>query len=66
MRLSEEPDGLRFEVADDGAGFDVAAHPRGTGLTDMSDRLGALGGRLTVSSSPGGGTQVGGSVPLTR
>jgi signal transduction histidine kinase len=66
IRLWEEPDGLRFEVADDGAGFDVAAHPAGAGLTNMSDRLGALGGRLSVSSRPGGGTQVGGSVPLGR
>jgi len=33
-------------------------------LTNMSDRLGAVGGRLTVESEPGSGTRVRGEVPL--
>ena len=55
---------LRFTVSDDGAGFDAARTPLGAGLRNMSDRLAALGGRLEVSSTPGGGTTVAGHLPL--
>ena len=63
IRLWQEKYGLLFEVSDDGAGFD-AATPRGAGLTNMCDRLSALGGRLTISSEPGRGTRVLGTIPL--
>jgi signal transduction histidine kinase len=63
-----ESDGhLTFEISDDGDGYDVERAPSsGSGLTNMSDRIGALGGTLTVQSTPGVGTTVRGSVPLTR
>jgi|GEM_PF-491107 len=54
---------LRFEVADDGAGFDPAA-TAGHGFENMRDRVGAFGGTVEVESSPGGGTRVRGSLPL--
>ena len=55
---------LRFEVADDGAGFDLAsAGIDGHGFVNMADRLGAIGGTLTVESAPGRGTTVGGTSP---
>ena len=60
-----ESDGLRFEVIDDGEGFDVEAHGEGAGLTNMRDRIEAVGGSLSVRSAPGGGTVVSGSVPST-
>jgi signal transduction histidine kinase len=66
VRLWEEQEGLHFEVADDGAGFNHRSEPRGSGLTNMNDRLGALGGRLTVVSTRGDGTRVAGAVPLRR
>ena len=47
---------LRFVVEDDGKGFDPATVRRGAGLTNMSDRIDAVGGSLTVSSTPGSGT----------
>jgi signal transduction histidine kinase len=53
---------LMFEVRDDGAGFDSAASP-GVGLTNMQDRLTAVGGQLTIRSSERG-TVVTGSVPV--
>ncbi len=56
-------DRLRFEVRDDGGGFDIAASPPGAGLVNMRDRLAALGGDLTVTSTPGTGTTVAGSLP---
>jgi putative ABC transport system ATP-binding protein len=55
---------LIFEVADDGAGFDVAQTARGAGLTNMRDRLAAVGGTMTVQSAIGTGTRVRGVVPL--
>ena len=39
---------LRFEVRDDGAGFTPSATKNGGGLTNMHDRVAALGGRLNV------------------
>jgi signal transduction histidine kinase len=54
---------LTFSIADDGQGFDAGAAGRGTGLQGMADRLDAVGGKLEVTSSPGSGTVVRGSVP---
>ena len=64
-RVWEDQGALRFEVSDDGAGFDPAAAPVGAGLAGMRDRVGALGGRLTVSAAAGRGTTVSGTIPLT-
>jgi signal transduction histidine kinase len=36
--IREDRNGVTFEVADDGAGFDQAAQPAGAGLTNMGDR----------------------------
>jgi signal transduction histidine kinase len=55
---------LRFEVTDDGAGFDTAQASPGTGLVNVSDRLGSVGGELRLRSAPGQGTTVSGSIPL--
>jgi len=57
---------LRFEVADDGVGFDPATVVRGTGLAGMTDRIEAIGGRLAITGAPGAGTRVGGSVRVPR
>jgi signal transduction histidine kinase len=54
---------LTFSVEDDGKGFDSAAAGASPGLQRMADRLAALGGALSVGSSPGGGTKVAGWVP---
>jgi signal transduction histidine kinase len=64
VRIWEEAGGLRFEVRDDGAGFDAVHDGAGAGVTNMSDRLGAVGGSLCVESEPGGGTRVVGAAPL--
>ena len=63
VRLRGQEDGLRFEVEDDGAGFDTAAVTRGAGLTNMVDRVDALGGGVDVTSAPGAGTCVSGNLP---
>jgi signal transduction histidine kinase len=56
---------LRFEVRDDGTGFDPERQAAGRGLTNMHDRLVAVGGSLVVESHPGRGTRVAGTIPLT-
>ena len=65
IRLDADDDGLTFDVTDDGHGFDVADRAGGTGLQGMRDRLDAIGGTLTVSSSPGAGTTVKGRIDAT-
>jgi signal transduction histidine kinase len=54
---------LTFEVIDNGKGFDAATVKRGAGLTNMTDRIDALGGTFEMSSTPGSGTRVRGSLP---
>jgi signal transduction histidine kinase len=55
---------LRFQVRDDGAGFDTEAIRPGHGLTNMRDRLEALAGRLSLTAELGRGTTVMGEIPL--
>ncbi|HEX9953039.1 MAG TPA: PAS domain S-box protein [Rubricoccaceae bacterium] len=54
-------------VEDDGAGFDVGSAsegaPGGFGLRSVRERLGLVGGRFELDSSPGRGTRVTLSVP---
>jgi signal transduction histidine kinase len=64
IRLSRDGGRLRFEVRDDGRGFDPQDMGYGTGLQGMADRLEALGGSVRVSSSPGEGTTVAGELPV--
>jgi len=65
VRVVAEPDNLRFEVVDDGVGFDAAAAGgAGHGFVNMADRLGAFGGCIEVDSAPGAGTRIRGWVPL--
>ena len=63
IRLSHANGELRFEVVDDGRGFDAAARGGGTGLQGMADRLDAVGGMLEVRSAPEAGTTISGVVP---
>jgi signal transduction histidine kinase len=60
-----DADTLFFQVNDNGPGFDENATPHGHGLVNMTDRLGAIGGRVQWSSQPGRGVEVSGSVPVT-
>jgi signal transduction histidine kinase len=66
VSLREDADRLLFEVADDGSGVDPARLSPGTGLTNMEDRLGAIGGSMRIESGPDGGTTVAGEVPLAH
>jgi signal transduction histidine kinase len=64
ISLSAADGALTFAVSDDGAGYDSARTPMGSGLRNMADRLTALGGRLEVRSAPAAGTTVTGQLPV--
>jgi signal transduction histidine kinase len=63
VHLDESGRQLEFAVTDDGAGFDGSG-AKGHGFDNMSDRLGAIGGTLKVTSALGQGTTIGGRIPL--
>ena len=67
--LRHKPGVASLEVSDDGRGFDVRrAEERrpGMGLFSMRERVALVNGRLTVTSSPGRGTRIVATVPLTN
>jgi signal transduction histidine kinase len=59
----QEHNGLSFEVHDDGVGCAADVIRSGHGFTTMTDRIGAIGGVLTVAASPGRGVHLYGHVP---
>jgi signal transduction histidine kinase len=54
---------LRFSVCDDGTGTPSGVISPGTGITNMRDRVTAVGGELEIDSAAGVGTTVRGWVP---
>jgi signal transduction histidine kinase len=65
IRVRDEEGMVSVVITDDGYGFDVKTSSRGAGMTNMEDRLDALGGSLRIDSSPGRGTIVRASVPIS-
>jgi signal transduction histidine kinase len=47
---------LNLSISDTGRGFDSAV--MGHGLTNMTDRLSAIGGQLVIEAAPGHGTRI--------
>jgi len=65
VRVWTEDGNLSFEVRDTGAGFDAGGNlASGAGFVNMSDRVGAIGGSVSVQSAPGKGTTVAGRIPV--
>lgn len=69
IEIALPPERITLAIADDGIGFDPAALARrggrgGWGMLTMRERAVALGGTLTIESSPGRGTRV--TVTLAR
>ena len=71
VKIGADHGTMWFEVQDDGLGFaaagavDVEPASLGHGFVNMQDRLGALGGTLAVTSAPGEGTTVRGTIPAS-
>jgi signal transduction histidine kinase len=62
VRIATEDGSLVVEVRDDGIGGARAG--TGSGLSGLSDRVGAIDGTLSVDSPPGEGTLVRAILPL--
>lgn len=69
IELNYRTDDLLLRVADDGRGFDTRnIIPLGVGhygLTGMRERAERIGGRLTLTSAPGNGTELTVQLPFT-
>jgi signal transduction histidine kinase len=65
VRLRAHDGALEFRVSDDGCGFDVSRTPSGDGITNLRDRLEAVGGYAEIDSQPGRGTTVFGWLPVS-
>jgi signal transduction histidine kinase len=66
IRLARNNGNVSFTVEDDGAGFDLGTVQRGAGLTNLSDRVAAVGGMLSIDSRPGKGTRITGDLPVSH
>lgn len=56
---------IQLRVVDEGPGFDLGSVEASRGLLNMSDRLAAVGGSLSVESSVGVGTTIIATVPVS-
>jgi signal transduction histidine kinase len=71
ISVVEQEGELKVDVRDDGRGFDVGTlnaeyDLRGSlGMLNMQERAEAIGGRLSIQSAPGAGTEVTLTVPLS-
>jgi signal transduction histidine kinase len=59
VTVRDEDGAVAFEVIEAGSRSDAA-------IDRLRDRVEALGGRLTITSEPGGSTRVSGSLPLSE
>jgi len=63
VRAWDTAQAVHFTIGDTGRGFDSNGTPSGAGLSNMHDRIAAVGGTLAVHSRPSHGTRLHGSVP---
>jgi two-component system sensor histidine kinase DesK len=61
IRVRKEPAAVTVEVADDGRGGNIVP---GNGLNGMRERLGTVGGTLSLQPNENGGTLLRASVPV--
>lgn len=62
VELATSPSGVRLTVTDNGIGM-ASSYPEGFGLRGMRTRVAQVGGEMTVSAAPGGGTTLTVEVP---
>jgi signal transduction histidine kinase len=64
VRLRQHRGLIVLQVRDDGVGFDPSIESGGYGRQSMHERAQSIGGRLTITSSPGRGTTVSLRLPM--
>ena len=62
VRILRRNNRLVVEVCDDGRGF-IREEASGSGLSNLCDRIEAIGGRLEIHSRPGEGTTISADLP---
>ncbi|MEH7179979.1 sensor histidine kinase [Neobacillus vireti] len=65
VTVREADQSVRVMIEDKGKGFEAGTETRGVGLFSMDERARAVGGELTINSTPGKGTRVILEVPIT-
>src|SRR3954454_10321807 len=65
ITVAEREGSICFDVQDDGSGFELDAVRAGGGLTNIRDRVAAVRGRVTIESTPGRGTHISATIPLS-
>ncbi len=65
IRCATDGSELSIVVSDDGPGFSVPARSTGSGLKNIRERVEALEGSLRVDSTPGYGTNLLATIPVT-
>ncbi|MBK8900652.1 MAG: HAMP domain-containing protein [Anaerolineaceae bacterium] len=65
LHLAWQDEAVTMTITDDGRGFDMQATAYGMGLRSMQERLGLVNGSLTINSTPGQGTQLTATLPLS-
>lgn len=63
IALRHVDDGIVATVTDNGCGYDMQAPSTGFGISGMKERTKQLGGKLSIQSTPGAGTNVQVHVP---
>ena len=63
VNITETNNHLTFEVKDDGAGYNPDTTPKRNGLTNITDRIDAIEGTITINSTPGHGTTITATIP---
>ncbi|GHO97755.1 hypothetical protein KSF_078030 [Reticulibacter mediterranei] len=66
VTLQQSERALHLAVSDDGQGFDTKMARAGMGLTNMRERVAALGGSIEVQSAVGRGTNIHITVPFLQ
>jgi signal transduction histidine kinase len=66
VQLRFDADALLLAIVDSGVGFDpsVAVPTPTLGMSSMRERAEGIGGRLVITSAPGGGTRVSAELPI--
>jgi PAS domain S-box-containing protein len=65
VTIREMDEVVRVMIEDKGKGFELDSESRGVGLFSMDERSRAVGGELTINSTPGKGTRIILEVPST-
>jgi signal transduction histidine kinase len=66
IQLAQTGEEITCIATDDGAGFDTTNYSPGLGIRGMRQRVQTVGGKLSLSSIPGVGTEIVVTIPLRR